>query len=239
MKMRLGLTAALGWFAAIAVAFVYYQFGAFEQASPFSDYLLSALGVLVAVGVAASIGLRLVAPEKPRARDVVVGLAVGLAVLGIATLALAAVKMLRPYVVWPALVAAGALTRRQVRAISALAARPRLASLSPLEGALAGLLAFAALFTLANCLAPITANDALVYHLNIPKIYAAASGLVRMPYTVYANMPHYGEMLYTLFYVLAGEVTGGVQGENRLAGNSLLDVLVFGRIAGINASSEK
>jgi succinate dehydrogenase/fumarate reductase flavoprotein subunit len=34
----------------------------------------------------------------------------------------------------------------------------------------------------------------------------------------------------------AGEVTGGVQGENRLAGNSLLDVLVFGRIAGHNAA---
>ncbi len=34
----------------------------------------------------------------------------------------------------------------------------------------------------------------------------------------------------------AGEVTGGVQGENRLAGNSLLDVLVFGRIAGKNAA---
>ena len=34
----------------------------------------------------------------------------------------------------------------------------------------------------------------------------------------------------------AGEVTGGVQGENRLAGNSLLDVLVFGRMAGQNAA---
>ncbi len=34
----------------------------------------------------------------------------------------------------------------------------------------------------------------------------------------------------------AGEVTGGVQGENRLGGNSLLDVLVFGRIAGKNAA---
>lgn len=30
----------------------------------------------------------------------------------------------------------------------------------------------------------------------------------------------------------AGEVTGGIHGENRLMGNSLLDVLVFGRIAG-------
>jgi succinate dehydrogenase/fumarate reductase flavoprotein subunit len=32
-------------------------------------------------------------------------------------------------------------------------------------------------------------------------------------------------------------VTGGVHGENRLMGNSLLDVLVFGRIAGKNAAA--
>jgi succinate dehydrogenase / fumarate reductase flavoprotein subunit/L-aspartate oxidase len=35
----------------------------------------------------------------------------------------------------------------------------------------------------------------------------------------------------------AGEVSGGVHGENRLMGNSLLDVCVFGRIAGVSASS--
>jgi succinate dehydrogenase/fumarate reductase flavoprotein subunit len=35
---------------------------------------------------------------------------------------------------------------------------------------------------------------------------------------------------------IAGEVGGGVHGENRLAGNSLLDVLIFGRIAGRNAT---
>jgi succinate dehydrogenase / fumarate reductase flavoprotein subunit/L-aspartate oxidase len=34
----------------------------------------------------------------------------------------------------------------------------------------------------------------------------------------------------------AGEVTGGVHGENRLMGNSLLDVAVFGRIAGRRAA---
>jgi succinate dehydrogenase/fumarate reductase flavoprotein subunit len=34
----------------------------------------------------------------------------------------------------------------------------------------------------------------------------------------------------------AGEVTGGIHGENRLGGNSLMDVLVFGRIAGRNAA---
>jgi succinate dehydrogenase/fumarate reductase flavoprotein subunit len=35
---------------------------------------------------------------------------------------------------------------------------------------------------------------------------------------------------------IAGEVGGGVHGENRLMGNSLLDILVFGRIAGKNAA---
>ncbi len=34
----------------------------------------------------------------------------------------------------------------------------------------------------------------------------------------------------------AGENTGGVQGTNRLAGNSLLDIIVFGRRAGTNAA---
>jgi succinate dehydrogenase/fumarate reductase flavoprotein subunit len=37
-------------------------------------------------------------------------------------------------------------------------------------------------------------------------------------------------------FFAAGEVAGGVHGENRLMGNSLLDVCVFGRIAGKNAS---
>jgi succinate dehydrogenase / fumarate reductase flavoprotein subunit/L-aspartate oxidase len=36
---------------------------------------------------------------------------------------------------------------------------------------------------------------------------------------------------------VAGEVGGGVHGENRLMGNSLLDITVFGRIAGKNAAS--
>lgn len=34
----------------------------------------------------------------------------------------------------------------------------------------------------------------------------------------------------------AGEVTGGVHGVNRLAGNSLLECVVIGRIAGQNAA---
>lgn len=35
----------------------------------------------------------------------------------------------------------------------------------------------------------------------------------------------------------AGEVTGGVHGVNRLAGNSLLECVVIGRLAGQNAAN--
>jgi succinate dehydrogenase/fumarate reductase flavoprotein subunit len=35
---------------------------------------------------------------------------------------------------------------------------------------------------------------------------------------------------------VAGEVGGGIHGANRLMGNSLLDIIVFGRIAGESAA---
>ncbi len=37
---------------------------------------------------------------------------------------------------------------------------------------------------------------------------------------------------------VAGEAVGGIHGRNRLMGNSLLDIIVFGRIAGQNASTK-
>lgn len=43
-----------------------------------------------------------------------------------------------------------------------------------------------------------------------------------------------GEVIPGLY--AAGEVTGGIHGSNRLGGNALTDTVVFGRIAGTNAS---
>jgi len=37
---------------------------------------------------------------------------------------------------------------------------------------------------------------------------------------------------------VAGEAVGGVHGRNRLMGNSLLDIIVFGRNAGKNAGDK-
>ena len=42
-----------------------------------------------------------------------------------------------------------------------------------------------------------------------------------------------GEVIPGLY--AAGEVTGGIHGSNRLGGNAIADVMVFGRTAGTNA----
>ncbi|MEO0076913.1 MAG: FAD-binding protein, partial [candidate division WOR-3 bacterium] len=47
----------------------------------------------------------------------------------------------------------------------------------------------------------------------------------------------FGETNVPNLYV-AGEVSGGVHGRNRLMGNSLLDILVFGRRAGRHAAEK-
>ncbi|MGO4937878.1 flavocytochrome c [Fundicoccus sp. Sow4_H7] len=44
-----------------------------------------------------------------------------------------------------------------------------------------------------------------------------------------------GEVIEGLF--AAGEVTGGIHGANRLGGNALADIIVYGRIAGANAAN--
>lgn len=43
-----------------------------------------------------------------------------------------------------------------------------------------------------------------------------------------------GEVIPGLY--AAGEVTGGIHGTNRLGGNALADINVFGKIAGENAA---
>ncbi|MFQ5480927.1 MAG: FAD-binding protein [Thermodesulfobacteriota bacterium] len=68
--------------------------------------------------------------------------------------------------------------------------------------------------------------------------------ITKLPMLVYPTL-HYqnggllindkGEATIKGLYA-SGEVAGGVHGRNRLMGNSLLDILVFGRRAGLNAS---
>lgn len=74
----------------------------------------------------------------------------------------------------------------------------------------------------------ITVDPILVF----PTLHYQNGGLEIDPYGR-ALRPN-GEFIPGLF--VAGEVAGGVHGRNRLVGNSLADILVFGRRTGINAA---
>ncbi|ORC83340.1 NADH-dependent fumarate reductase, partial [Trypanosoma theileri] len=52
-----------------------------------------------------------------------------------------------------------------------------------------------------------------------------------------SSTPHFGSRRPVLGLFGAGEVTGGVHGGNRLGGNSLLECVVFGKIAGDRAAT--
>jgi succinate dehydrogenase/fumarate reductase flavoprotein subunit len=60
-----------------------------------------------------------------------------------------------------------------------------------------------------------------------PTLHYQNGGLAFQP-TAETNLPG---------FFAGGEVSGGVHGANRLMGNSLLDIIVFGRIAGISAAA--
>jgi succinate dehydrogenase / fumarate reductase flavoprotein subunit len=51
------------------------------------------------------------------------------------------------------------------------------------------------------------------------------------------HIDEYGQTTVKNLYAV-GEVSGGVHGKNRLGGNSLLDIFVFGRRAGIHAAEQ-
>ena len=72
--------------------------------------------------------------------------------------------------------------------------------------------------------------------------YYAVKGEVRVHHTMGGvEINEQAQVLDTQGNVIpglyaAGEVTGGIHGANRLGGNAIADIIVFGRIAGENVS---
>lgn len=81
---------------------------------------------------------------------------------------------------------------------------------SPASLALAVVLAPILLGTLWLALAPVSAHDALVYHLNLPKHYVAGHRVAPLAMNVYSGMPHNLEILSTLAYLTGGETSAVV-----------------------------
>jgi len=73
------------------------------------------------------------------------------------------------------------------------------------DRAVLALLMLALVAGLVMHLSPLIGTDALVYHLQIPRDYIEAGRIERIPYNVYANMPHATELLYAVALLAGGE----------------------------------
>ena len=204
MGRNIATAAVAVWLILLAALFIFYQFGPFLMENRAPGYLLAALKVLAVLIAFTALGLRILGGGVSLTRCPQ-GLAVGLAVLAVAGLLVSGLGMLKPYVVYALTALAAAVSYRQVlallRAFKSAGAPP----IGRFEAAFGAVMAVALLIALINCLSPVTANDALVYHLNLPGIYCAHGGMYYLPFNVYANMPHYGEVAFTMLYSIGGE----------------------------------
>ncbi len=117
----------------------------------------------------------------------------GFAALGQAAFVLAVARLLyAPALVAGVVALAGLAAVRLARAARAPRFAPSLA-----DAPLALALLFATTF-LPNALDPSLVHDDNVYHLKLPREYLAGRGLVALPMSLFANMPHFVEVLYTL-----------------------------------------
>ena len=61
------------------------------------------------------------------------------------------------------------------------------------------------LLSIGSALAPAFANDALVYHLAVPKAFLQAGGLGHLPNNIYSLFPQQIEMLYLFALALGSD----------------------------------
>jgi hypothetical protein len=203
--------------------FVFYQNQGHILENRAAGYSLSVLSVAALLLVATGVGSLISSPANPfsgggptsndgsvsgdgRPGDILVACALGLAVLGLGVFGLSAAGLLSRAAVWVMVALLGGISFRRIAGILkragtlSQARRPGWPTVFFLIIIALGLTA-----CLVSCLAPLTANDSMVYHLNIPRIYLDQGGLARLSHNVYANMPHNGEILFTLSYAAAGE----------------------------------
>jgi hypothetical protein len=211
--------------ALFAVLGVYYW--AHKPVTPEQALVLAAsiLNLAVAASVVAAAGAlgrnvlgRLVGPAGLSAATagerVTLSAALGLGLIGLIMLALGMAGGLYPLVAWALFAGLLAWLWRDVRRWVA-DLRAVVAGLLPagrFEAAAAAFVLLVLVLGLLRALAPPLAWDALVYHLVLPRLYAAAHSVRLDPadFSFFTGMPQLAEMLYTLALLLRLEPQAGL-----------------------------
>ncbi len=202
---NLALVILVIWIIGLWSVFVVIQQQPFLKENNLAGYLFGGLASIFTLAVACGIGLKMLGDPQPSATILTGALALGLAIIGMLTLLLAALGLLYSHTIWLMVIVLGIVGRRGILRAFRFGLKSLPSNIGLVDASLAGAIGFGLAICLINCLAPVTANDALVYHFNLPKVYLQAHHLGRLPFNVYANMPHNGEVLYTAVYAMAGE----------------------------------
>jgi hypothetical protein len=203
------VAAALVLWAAVAVGgyYVWHKPFTAEQALAAGSAMIDLLVAAAVSTAAGGVGHRLL----PRANgspivQSVLQLALGFGVLSLIWMALGAAGLWHAWLAWLALVLTISIVWRDAVAcirnlgtISEIWARA-----TGLERVLAVMCVFMLVARLAFALAPPFEWDALVYHLELPRIYLDAGRLVFVPYNPYWGQPQLVEMLFTWAMALHG-----------------------------------
>lgn len=134
----------------------------------------------------------------------------GLGLLGYLVLILGLIKILDVRIVIIALIFIAAISFKEILAFLTrlLKQEPFLKykNLTLFEKSLLSILLLTLLISLAGAIAPHIGDDALVYHLYHPKIFAEKSSVEYIPYTRESLWPYLSEMLFTAGLLLRGPV---------------------------------
>jgi hypothetical protein len=165
-------------------------------------------GASVVVVLGTGVGLRILGGTALQSalQRLVWATAIGLGVVALVGLALGAMGLLRPWLLWLLSVVGIALTGRSVwQVLRAAWSDPSWRPRGRFERLLAGYCGMMLAVALLWALTPPTAWDGLVYHLTGPKLYLA-SGRISHPFDLpYLGFPQLVEMLFAWGMGLAGE----------------------------------
>jgi hypothetical protein len=140
--------------------------------------------------------------------------AFGLGVLSLVWLAAGLAGFFKPYLAWSAVLISLVLCRRFVQGWLSDLRDGCLASVPVMtfDKLAFSFVGFIALVNLSLALAPPMRWDSLVYHLEIPRRYAAIGGIAFLPDNLYAGFPGLSAMWFTLAILLKAPVTAAVFG---------------------------
>jgi hypothetical protein len=173
--------------------------------SRLADLVLLALTLIVAAAWGNRIQRWIGAPSDSHLEQWAMGATLGLGLLGSLVFLLGAFPGLYRWVGYTILLGLGLAARSEIQAlfrwlVSARHMRPKGI---PWLWLYAG---FIGLFSLGMALLPPTGWDALVYHLQGPRLYLEAHRLVAVPENLYLNWPAQVEMLFTWGMLLKGDI---------------------------------